>query len=50
MKHNNDTLNNTIERLMNGDGRGVKTDTSPLQLPSQDKILRHYTLGGVHGS
>lgn len=47
MKHNNDTLNNTIERLINGDDRGVKTDISPLQLPNQDKILRHYTLGGV---
>jgi len=46
MKHNNDTLNNTIERLMNGDSRAVKTDITPLQLPNQDKILRHYTLGG----
>jgi len=43
----NDNLTNTIERLMSGDDRGLDTDISPLQLPSQDKILRHYTLGGV---
>lgn len=44
----NDRLTSTIDRLMNGDTRGLDTDISPLQLPSQDKILRHYTLGGPH--
>ena len=31
---------------MNGDSRTLDSDISPLQLPNQDKILRHYTLGG----
>jgi len=45
--NNDETLNNTIERLLNGDNRSIETDESPLQLPSQDRILRHYTLGGT---
>ena len=42
----NNGVYNTIERLMNGDSRTLDSDISPLQLPNQDKILRHYTLGG----
>ena len=42
----NDRLTSTIDRLIRGDTRSLDSDTSPLQLPNQDKILRHYTLGG----
>lgn len=42
----NDRLTSTIDRLIRGDTRSLNSDISPLQLPNQDKILRHYTLGG----
>tara|TARA_B100000900_G_C20541812_1_gene700806 strand:- start:833 stop:1243 length:411 start_codon:yes stop_codon:yes gene_type:complete len=46
MKHN-DNISTTIDKLLSGDDRSLESDISPLQLPNQDKILRHYTLGGV---
>tara|TARA_R100000426_G_scaffold58733_1_gene41620 strand:+ start:6411 stop:6803 length:393 start_codon:yes stop_codon:yes gene_type:complete len=42
----NDRLTSTIDRLIRGDTRSLDSDINPLQLPNQDKILRHYTLGG----
>ena len=42
----NERISRTIERVLNGDTRAVKKNTMPLQRAGQDRILRHYTLGG----